>query len=505
MTVATKAQAVAMGILNAVMNANPILRIVTLLGFLVGAFVYAWKNSETFRNVVKNVWGAIQTAGGVAWRFLQDKVFSPFMAAIRAVGTAFGKTKDAIGTAWNAIKRIVAAPINFVIKYVYNNGIRWLYNKVASVVGLGQLPEAKEIKLAGGGVLGGYAPGRDSIHAMLSPGEAVLVPELVQQIGPRNILAANKRASGRNPGSTGGYSGGGVVGYAGGGVIGKVIDWVGGAAKGAVSALTDPVGFIKSKFGGGSWVSAIAGLPARLLSKLGNWLWNKIQLAGPDASFATGNVINGLKQWIARENIGSKRYEWGAVGPNTYDCSGLVGTLWALSQNKPPFRRYFTTATMGPGKFNMSSGFKKGGFNVYLGPGHTAANIGGMHVEAYGGNGTQLAVGRVGTNLSFYNRRMHVNGLAGGGIMGLRNDPEARMASWWKRGWPEPYVFDNGGIWKSGTLGVNNTGHDEIVINPKKTGLAKVEKHYHLHANVSNTPVDLVTQYTRMEMLEPPL
>lgn len=54
-------------------------------------------------------------------------------------------------------------------------------------------------RFATGGVLGGYAPGKDTIPAILSPGEAVLVPELVRRLGPGNILAANMEASGRQP------------------------------------------------------------------------------------------------------------------------------------------------------------------------------------------------------------------------------------------------------------------------------------------------------------------
>jgi len=53
------------------------------------------------------------------------------------------------------------------------------------------------VRAAQGLVVNGYAPGRDTVPAMLSPGEAVLVPELVRKIGPGNILAANAAASGR--------------------------------------------------------------------------------------------------------------------------------------------------------------------------------------------------------------------------------------------------------------------------------------------------------------------
>lgn len=70
----------------------------------------------------------------------------------------------------------------------------------------------QEFLNAGGGVVGysgggvvrarrgyvvpGYAPGRDTVPAVLSRGEAVLVPELVRALGARRILAANAEASG---------------------------------------------------------------------------------------------------------------------------------------------------------------------------------------------------------------------------------------------------------------------------------------------------------------------
>lgn len=47
---------------------------------------------------------------------------------------------------------------------------------------------------AGGGIIPGYAPGVDSVLAMLSPGEAVLRPEVARAIGPATINAWNAAA-----------------------------------------------------------------------------------------------------------------------------------------------------------------------------------------------------------------------------------------------------------------------------------------------------------------------
>lgn len=47
---------------------------------------------------------------------------------------------------------------------------------------------------AGGGVLPGYAPGIDSIPAILAPGEAVMVPEWTRAVGVENVYAMNRAA-----------------------------------------------------------------------------------------------------------------------------------------------------------------------------------------------------------------------------------------------------------------------------------------------------------------------
>lgn len=512
---ALRVVAIAQGIVNAVMRANPFAIVITIIGALVGAFIHLWNTSKTFRNVVTGVWDAVKNTISWVWENVIKRVFNAFKSTYESIGGGFKRFVDGIGRAWNKIKEIMAAPINFVIRYVYNNGIRWAWNKVADVIGFGKLPEGKPIKLAGGGVLGGYAPGRDSVHALLSPGESVLVPELTRAIGPANIMRANKAASGRQGTITGG--GGGMAAFAGGGVIGKVLDVIGGAAKSTVQALTNPIEFIGNRVGKGTdWLKAVATFPVKMIGRVGEKLWNYMKEEGVDSATklddmrAIWNFLSGgggsgsfkgmgvkALQLFAMKQRG-KLYQWGATGPNTWDCSGLVGALWAMVHGKNPYQRYMTTATMGVGKHGMKPG--PGVFTVYLGPGHTAANIAGLHAEAYGGNGTPLAIGRIGTPLSFYDRIMHVFG--GGGVIGMKNDPQARLASWAKRGWPEPYVFDNGGVWRSGTLGVNTSGNDEYVFNPKKNGIG--EKHYHLHANVTNQPIDLVQQFMRMELLEPP-
>ncbi|MER5259740.1 hypothetical protein [Streptomyces sp. NPDC002855] len=175
--------------LNTAMRANLIGAIITLLMALVVAIIYAWHNSQTFRNVVMSAWNGIKTAASVAWSVLRG-IFSGLVTAVRAVGSAaMWLWRNAIGPAFRAIStaaRILFTAVVVVMilpvilyfkllgkigqwlwrtaigpafrgiaslaKWVYNNGIkpafsaaasafralgstgRWLYNSVIKPV-----------------------------------------------------------------------------------------------------------------------------------------------------------------------------------------------------------------------------------------------------------------------------------------------------------------------------------------------------------------------------------
>ena len=61
MSIAQAAATVAQNLLNAAMNANPIIMVVTLIGTLVGALVGLYNTNENFRNSVNAAWNSIRT------------------------------------------------------------------------------------------------------------------------------------------------------------------------------------------------------------------------------------------------------------------------------------------------------------------------------------------------------------------------------------------------------------------------------------------------------------
>lgn len=103
---ATKAQA----IWNAVMGMNPIGLVVIALAALAAGLVYAYQNSETFRDIVD---GAFQTVLGVVtgvWNWISDNwplllaiLTGPFGIAVLAISRNFEKIKGVVGGVLNWI------------------------------------------------------------------------------------------------------------------------------------------------------------------------------------------------------------------------------------------------------------------------------------------------------------------------------------------------------------------------------------------------------------------
>lgn len=110
-TIATKAQATAQKLLNAVMATSPITWIILGIGLLVAAFVVLWNKCEGFRNFWKNMWAQIKNYASQAWdkiKAVWNKVKPYFMAIWNAVKTGakavWTNLKLYFEFAWAAIK-----------------------------------------------------------------------------------------------------------------------------------------------------------------------------------------------------------------------------------------------------------------------------------------------------------------------------------------------------------------------------------------------------------------
>lgn len=179
--------------------------------------------ARTLRDVMRAVWDGIAKAISAPYYWIRDKVFAP-------IGRFFTKTipgwadklKDKLGDAWKSVQKVTKNAWNNVVGILedavnagrsiintlihgFNNITKFLHIKIK----IDDIPEVKFKKFAVGGMVPGpsnyatggfvpgYAPGQDTVPAMLSPGEGVLTPEAVRGLGGEGFIhAANGRFAG---------------------------------------------------------------------------------------------------------------------------------------------------------------------------------------------------------------------------------------------------------------------------------------------------------------------
>jgi tape measure domain-containing protein len=275
------------------------------LSIISGVFRAAW---DAMTGMVAGAWQAI-TGAAKTGADVMKAVFRAIDVALHAIGDAFASVAEGIRWTWDKIKEYAAAPINFVIEVVWNRGIRAVWNAITGwIPGIDlTLGELQPIRFARGGVLPGYAPGRDRVPALLSPGEAVLVPELVRLLGPDTILAANQAARrGRGGAGTGPSVGAdGVPRFFLGGLwdgITSVASGIANIGRQVVGAVSDAAsfvaGFVSDPFG--TITALIPGLDG--LARFTSAGWGKAITQLPGA--AIGGIISVIKDALGLSDDG---------------------------------------------------------------------------------------------------------------------------------------------------------------------------------------------------------
>lgn len=271
---------------------------------------------DWLKSTAQTVWDAIKQA----WQTLTDDIKKIWDTATTIIENAWKTTWDNLKSTaqgiWNDIKGVISDAVNFIIGII--NGLIGGWNTVAGVLGLPQIPTigggggggsssgvvgagisaggtgnsglSAGASLSGtigassgtgpggvpgfaeGGVLGGYSPGVDSISAMLSPGEGVLVPEAVRALGADFIHGANHFYSGGRAGQKTGHnfeSGGVVRRFAAGGLTTGIIPGpIGNAIEGAVGAISGLGNGVAGKLTSGA-LGALPGVEAAIKAIMG--------------------------------------------------------------------------------------------------------------------------------------------------------------------------------------------------------------------------------------------
>lgn len=122
---AIKAGIPIMQALNLVMNANPIGIIITLIGALVGAFIYLWNTSDEFRAFFEGLWESLKEIVGVAI----DAIVAFFSTCWEVIKGIISGFVEFFTVVFEVIKEVVSTVIDVII------GIfEGLFNFVKSII-----------------------------------------------------------------------------------------------------------------------------------------------------------------------------------------------------------------------------------------------------------------------------------------------------------------------------------------------------------------------------------
>ena len=142
--------------MNAAMLANPIGLVVALIAGLVAAFLYLWKNCDSFRAFWIKLWDKIKSSGGKAIDWIKNK-FNDFKSALSTVRKVFGDIKNTISEkiegAKNSVDKAVKKIKDFFnirlkfkgismpdISIGWKTSPKWMY-EAAKLIGLDGVPK----------------------------------------------------------------------------------------------------------------------------------------------------------------------------------------------------------------------------------------------------------------------------------------------------------------------------------------------------------------------------
>lgn len=104
----------AFALLNTTMLANPIFLVVTALAALTAGLVYAYNNSETFRNIVNQAFEVMKSVVITVVTTVRDIVVTVFEAIKSAISTAVSTASTVVSNVFNTMKSTVTTIVNAI-------------------------------------------------------------------------------------------------------------------------------------------------------------------------------------------------------------------------------------------------------------------------------------------------------------------------------------------------------------------------------------------------------
>lgn len=157
---ANEGATVAQWIMNAAMNANPIVLVVTLIGGLVAALVTLWHTNDNFRHALISAWESIRSAATKIFTSVANFFTQTIPNAFNSVLSWFNN----IGSKFANIGRNIIAGIRSGISSAWNNLVSWFRGLFGDLIGiakriLGIASPSKVFKKIGGFTAEGFGAG----------------------------------------------------------------------------------------------------------------------------------------------------------------------------------------------------------------------------------------------------------------------------------------------------------------------------------------------------------
>lgn len=122
---ANEGATVAQWLLNAAMNANPIVLIISLIAGLVAGIIYLWNTNEDFRNAIINIWNGIKDAFIAVWDAIAIFFTEIIPGAIEGLKNFFVNGFNYILDTLRSWGESIKAFFTETIPEVINNIINW--------------------------------------------------------------------------------------------------------------------------------------------------------------------------------------------------------------------------------------------------------------------------------------------------------------------------------------------------------------------------------------------
>ncbi|MGW0419476.1 aggregation-promoting factor C-terminal-like domain-containing protein [Streptomyces sp. NPDC003015] len=324
------------------------------------AQVAKWLWEKALQPIVKAIWDHLKWLGDkFLWlysnavkpsmNFIADKAgwlyekaikpqFKAMRSALDVLADAFRIARVAIGKQWDQLRNITKAPVNFLIKWVYTNGVKAVWDRVAKYVGLSKLPDGPKLLEAGGTVGDGWSVARpmktNRPTAIVGEGN----PRYPEYVIPTDPKYRGRALSLHRQAGTQLLESGGILGGAWdwtkdtfSDIVGKGINW----AKTGADLLTDPskiwsrlmkpiLGKVNAGVGSAPMGKALAKYPG----KMADGLKDKILNAVADM-FTSGG---GVGQWAKPVSVpygtrfGVSGSMWSSGHHTGLDFPAAIGT-----------------------------------------------------------------------------------------------------------------------------------------------------------------------------------